>query len=65
MGTPDFAVPSLRILLDNGFDVAGVVTATDKWGGRGKQQLLQSAVKRFAARYSCSFTVASTIRKRP
>lgn len=48
MGTPDFAVPSLRILLDNGFDVAGVVTATDKWGGRGKQQLLQSAVKRFA-----------------
>jgi methionyl-tRNA formyltransferase len=48
MGTPDFAVPSLRILLDNGYEVAGVVTATDKMGGRGKQQLLQSAVKRFA-----------------
>lgn len=48
MGTPEFAVPSLRILLDGGYDVAGVVTATDKWGGRGKQQLLESAVKRFA-----------------
>ncbi len=48
MGTPDFAVPSLQILVENGYDVAGVVTATDKWGGRGKQQLLQSAVKRFA-----------------
>lgn len=48
MGTPDFAVPSLRILLDNGYEVVGVVTATDKMGGRGKQQLLQSAVKRFA-----------------
>ncbi len=48
MGTPEFAVPSLQILVDNGYDVAGVVTAADKWGGRGKQQLLQSAVKRFA-----------------
>jgi methionyl-tRNA formyltransferase len=48
MGTPDFAVPSLQILLDNGYDVAAVVTATDKLGGRGGKQLLESAVKKFA-----------------
>ncbi len=48
MGTPDFAVPSLKILVENGFDVVGVITATDKLGGRGKKKLLQSAVKQFA-----------------
>ncbi len=48
MGTPDFAVPSLKILLDNGYDIVGVITATDKWGGRGNKKLLQSAVKRYA-----------------
>ena len=46
MGTPDFAVPSLEILLDNGFDIPAVVTAPDKPGGR--HGLLQSAVKKFA-----------------
>ena len=48
MGTPEFAVPSLKILLDAGYDVAGVITATDKYGGRGNKQLLESAVKKFA-----------------
>ena len=48
MGTPEFAVPSLDILLQNGFDVAAVVTAPDKPAGRG-MQLQESAVKRFAA----------------
>lgn len=48
MGTPDFAVPSLEILVREGFNVVGVVTATDKLGGRGKKQLLQSPVKQFA-----------------
>ena len=37
MGTPDFAVSSLRILLDNGYAVAAVVTAPDKPRGRGQQ----------------------------
>lgn len=46
MGTPDFAVPSLKILLDNGYDVVAVVTAPDKPGGR--QGVQQSAVKLFA-----------------
>ncbi len=48
MGTPEFAVPSLKILLDNGYDVVGVITATDKYGGRGGKRLIESAVKKFA-----------------
>ena len=48
MGTPDFAVPSLDILVKNGFEVVGVVTATDKYGGRGGKQLIESAVKKYA-----------------
>ena len=48
MGTPDFAVPSLDILVQNGYDVVGVITATDKYGGRGNKKLLQSAVKKYA-----------------
>lgn len=47
MGTPEFAVPSLKILLDHGYHVAGVITAPDKPAGRGLQ-LQQSAVKKFA-----------------
>ena len=48
MGTPDFAVPSLEILLENGYDVVGVITATDKFGGRGNKTLIESDVKKFA-----------------
>ncbi len=48
MGTPDFSVPALRTLLDHDYEVVGVVTATDKMGGRGGKQLLESAVKIFA-----------------
>ena len=44
-GTPDFAVASLRALLESGHDIAAVVTAPDKPAGRG-QQLSQSAVKK-------------------
>jgi methionyl-tRNA formyltransferase len=48
MGTPAFAVPSLQILLDAGYPVVGVVTATDKLGGRGHKETIVSAVKSFA-----------------
>lgn len=48
MGTPEFAVPSLQILLDHGYEIAGVVTATDKPGGRGRSAMTLSPVKRFA-----------------
>ena len=48
MGTPDFAVASLQILVENGYNVVGVITATDKYGGRGGKQLIESAVKKYA-----------------
>ena len=35
MGTPDFAVPSLRALIDNGYDVVGVFCQPDRPKGRG------------------------------
>ena len=35
MGTPDFAVESLRQILLNGFEVKAVVTVADKPAGRG------------------------------
>jgi methionyl-tRNA formyltransferase len=47
MGTPDFAVASLRALVDAGHDLAAVVTRADKPAGRG-QAVRASAVKRFA-----------------
>lgn len=47
MGTPKFAVASLEALLDNGFDVVGVITSPDKPAGRGKK-LTESEVKSFA-----------------
>ena len=46
-GTPEFAVKSLDSLLEAGFDIAAVVTATDKPAGRG-HKMLQSAVKEYA-----------------
>lgn len=47
LGTPDFAVASLAALVDNGFDVVGVITVPDKPAGRG-MKLQQSAVKKYA-----------------
>lgn len=47
MGTPEFAVPSLKILVENGYEVVGVITSVDKPAGRGRK-LAQSAVKKYA-----------------
>jgi methionyl-tRNA formyltransferase len=44
MGTPEFAVPSLEILIQNKLHVAAVITAPDKPAGRG-QKLTPSPVK--------------------
>jgi len=35
MGTPEFAVPSLRALLDNGYNVVAAITQPDRPAGRG------------------------------
>jgi len=48
MGTPEFAVPALKKLLDNDYNIVGVITATDKLGGRGGKKLIESDVKKFA-----------------
>ena len=44
MGTPEFAVPSLRALVQEGYRVVAVVTSPDKPAGRG-QKLHESDVK--------------------
>lgn len=49
MGTPEFAVESLRHLFENNYDIAAVVTVPDKPAGRGLK-LKESAVKVFAVK---------------
>ncbi len=51
MGTPEFAVPSLEILVQHKFNVVAVITAPDKPQGRG-QKLTPSPVKECAIKYS-------------
>lgn len=48
MGTPEFAVESLKALVQNGYNVVGVVTAPDKPVGRHQTELRPSAVKVYA-----------------
>lgn len=47
MGTPEFAVPSLRALVEAGYEVAGVFTQPDRPAGRGKK-LSACPVKQYA-----------------
>ena len=47
MGTPDFAVPTLQVLVESGYPVVAVITAPDKPAGRGLK-LVQSPVKEYA-----------------
>ena len=51
MGTPQFAVESLKVLVENKYNVVGVITSPDKPAGRG-QQVQQSAVKQFAVQHN-------------
>ena len=47
MGTPDFAVASLKALVESGYEVAGVFTQADKPKGRGMEMAF-SPVKQYA-----------------
>ena len=47
MGTPEFAVESLKGLVENGYNMMGVITAPDKPAGRGLK-MAETAVKKFA-----------------
>lgn len=49
MGTPDFAVPSLQALVENGYHIVGVITTPDKPAGRGKK-ITEPAIKKYAVR---------------
>lgn len=48
MGTPEFAVESLRALVEGGYNVVGVVTQPDKPVGRHQETLQPPAVKVYA-----------------
>ncbi len=47
MGTPDFAIPSFKILVESRHEVLAVITAPDKQRGRG-QKISSTPVKKFA-----------------
>ncbi|TYQ15628.1 UNVERIFIED_CONTAM: methionyl-tRNA formyltransferase [Acetivibrio alkalicellulosi] len=47
MGTPEFALPSLKMLIEEGYDVIAVVTQPDKPAGRGKK-IVMPPVKEYA-----------------
>jgi methionyl-tRNA formyltransferase len=51
MGTPDFAVPSLDVLVAHGYQVVAVITAPDKPKGRG-QKMSFSPVKEAALKHN-------------
>ena len=51
MGTPEFAVTSLDALKQNGYNIVGVVTVTDKASGRG-MKIHESAVKKYAVEHN-------------
>jgi methionyl-tRNA formyltransferase len=51
MGTPEFAVPSLEVLVENKYNVVAVITAPDKPQGRG-QKLSASPVKECALKHN-------------
>ena len=48
MGTPDFAVESLKCLVEGGYNVVGVITMPDKPMGRHGSVLQPSPVKQYA-----------------
>ena len=65
VGTPDFAVVSLKKLIENGeHEIVGVVTAPDKPKGRG-MSLAESDVKKYAIENNIKVFQPEKIRKNP
>lgn len=64
MGTPDFAVATLKALIDNGYNVVGVITAPDRKAGRG-QKLRASAVKEFALKHDLNILQPTNLKAEP
>ncbi len=61
LGTPDFAVASLEAMIENGFNVVGVVTMPDKPAGRG-HQLQPSPVKESAIKHNLPLLQPSNLK---
>lgn len=61
MGTPDFAVATLKTILDHDYNVVGVITAPDKPAGRGRK-LNQSAVKKFALEHNLNILLPTNLK---
>ncbi len=64
LGTPDFAVSSLKMLVENKYDIVGVVTAPDKYGGRGRKQLIMSDVKKFALKHNLNILQPTNLKSK-
>jgi methionyl-tRNA formyltransferase len=61
MGTPEFAVPSLAMLVEEGYDLVAVVTQPDRPAGRGRE-LTSSPVKRYALAHNLPVLQPETLR---
>ncbi|MBE0678947.1 MAG: methionyl-tRNA formyltransferase, partial [Bacteroidales bacterium] len=61
MGTPEFAVASLRTLHESGFAIAAVITAPDKPAGRGRK-ITFTAVKEYALQHKLNLLQPERLR---
>ena len=61
MGTPDFSVPCLEMLIKSGYDVVGAVTQPDKPKGRG-HKLVPTPVKACAAEHKIEVFQPETLK---
>src|SRR3989338_7050847 len=60
-GTPEFAVPTLKKLIESEHDIVGVYTQPDRPAGRG-QQIQASPVKQLASAYHLPIFRPKTLR---
>jgi methionyl-tRNA formyltransferase len=64
MGTPDFAIPSLKLLIENNYKVSAVVTGPDKERGRG-QKVSFTPVKEFALKHNLPVLQPEKLKNNP
>ena len=62
-GTPDFATPTLQMLIDSGYEIRAVYTQPDRAAGRGRQ-IRQSPVKQLALQYGIQLHQPASLESR-